>query len=48
MEVCGVPDSCSGSTGNTCDTAADRPQWVLLVVRLNHERKVAWAPGQGL
>src|ERR1035438_6765653 len=42
MGVCGVPDSCSGSAENeTCDTAADRPQWVLLVVRLNHERKVA-------
>ena len=42
MEVCGSPDSCSGSTGNeTCDTAAGRPQWFLLVVRLNHERKVA-------
>jgi transcription antitermination factor NusG len=42
MGVCGVPDSCSGSTGNeTCDTAAGRPQWFLVVVRVNHERKVA-------
>src|SRR5450759_1031590 len=42
MGVCGSPDNCSGSTGNeTCDAAAGRPQWFLLVVRLNHERKVA-------
>src|ERR1017187_2036946 len=42
MSVCGVSDSCSGSTGNeTCDTATGRPQWVLLFVHANHERKVA-------
>ena len=39
-----VPDSCSDSTtsGNeTCNTAAGRPQWFLLVVLSNQERKVA-------
>ena len=41
MGVCGSPGSCSGSTGNTCDTAAGRPQWVLLFVHANRERKVA-------
>ena len=42
MSVCGVPDSCSGSTGNeTCDTATGRPQWVPLFVHANRERKVA-------
>ena len=42
MEVCGVPDSSSGSTGNeNCNAAADRSQWVLLVVHPNRERNVA-------
>src|ERR1035441_10918918 len=42
MGVCGSPGSCFGGTGNeTCDTAAGRPQWVLLFVHANRERKVA-------
>src|ERR1035441_4831184 len=42
MEVGGVPDSSSGSTGNeNCNATADRPQWVLLVVHPNRERNVA-------
>src|SRR5450756_1240474 len=42
MGVSGSPDSCSGSTGNeTCDTAAGRPQWFLLVVLSKQERRVA-------
>src|ERR1035438_8981862 len=41
MGVCGSSGSCSGSTGNTCDTVADRPQWVLLFVHANRERKLA-------
>ena len=42
MEMGGTPDSVAGTTGNeTRNAAAARPQWFLLVVRLNHERKVA-------
>ena len=44
MGVSGVRDSCCSSTtsGNeTCDTAAGRPQWFLLVVRAKQERTVA-------
>src|ERR1039458_2893833 len=42
MEMGGTPDSVAGTTGNeTRNGAAARPQWFLLVVRLNHERKVA-------
>ena len=44
MGVCEVPDSCCGSStsgSETCDTAAGRPQWFLLVVRAKQEPKVA-------
>ena len=44
MGVCEVPDSCYGSStsgSETCDTAAGRPQWFLLVVRAKQEPKVA-------